>query len=148
MAVSYPPRNKVEKRQTWNAESVFKNHKAWEEEVRNILAEIEPLKKFKGRLGENPAIVLEALSALEGLLVRAQRVYMYAGFASAVDTTDQAAAGMQSQAGSMFGQVASAAAFVRPELLSIGRVKLDVLAGPVNGSANIPSSSSTSPERT
>jgi oligoendopeptidase F len=50
---------------------------------------------------------------------------MYAGFASAVDTTDQAAAGMQSQAGTMYGQVASAAAFVRPELLSVGRVKLD-----------------------
>ena len=55
MAVSYPPRSKVEKRQTWNAESVFKNHKAWEEEVENILADIESLKKFKGRLGESPA---------------------------------------------------------------------------------------------
>ena len=125
MAVSYPPRNKVEKKQTWNAESVFKNHKAWDEEVKNILAEIEPLKKFSGRLGENPVVLLEAMAALEGLLVRAQRVFMYAGFAAAVDTTDQVAAGMQSQAGSMFGQVASAAAFVRPELLSIGRAKLD-----------------------
>ena len=65
------------------------------------------------------------MAALEELLVRAQRVFMYAGFAAAVDTTDQVAAGMQSQAGSMFGQVASAAAFVRPELLSIGRIKLD-----------------------
>ena len=125
MAVSYHPRNKVEKRQTWSAESVFKNHKAWDEEVKNILAEIEPLKKFKGRLGENPAVLLEAMATLEGLLVRAQRVFMYAGFAAAVDTTDQVAAGMQSQAGSMFGQVASAAAFIRPELLSIGRAKLD-----------------------
>ena len=117
MAVSYPSRNKVEKRQTWNAESVFKNHQAWEEEVKNILTEIEPLKKFKGRLDESSAVLLEAMATLERLLVRAQRVYMYAGFASAVDTTDQVAAGMQSQAGGMFGQVASAAAFVRPELL-------------------------------
>ena len=82
MAVSYPPRSKVEKRQTWNAESVFKNHKAWEEEVKNIIAEIEPLKKFKGSLGESPAVLLEAMAMLEGFLVRAQRVYMYAGFAS------------------------------------------------------------------
>jgi oligoendopeptidase F len=125
MAVSYPPRNKVEKKQTWNAESVFKNHKAWDEEVKNILADIEPLKKFKGRLSESSSVLLEAMATLEGLLVRSQRVYMYAGFAAAVDTTDQVAAGMQSQAGSMYGQVASAAAFVRPELLSIGRVKLD-----------------------
>ena len=125
MAVSYPTRSKVEKRQTWNAESVFKNHKAWEEEVKGILAGIEPLKKFKGRLGESPAVLLDAMASLEGLLLRAQCVFMYAGFASAVDTTDQVAAGMQSQAGGMYGQVAAAAAFIRPELLSIGRAKLD-----------------------
>jgi len=52
------------------------------------------LKKFKGSLGESPAVLLEAMAMLEGFLVRAQRVYMYAGFASAVDTTDQAAAGI------------------------------------------------------
>ena len=125
MAVSYPTRSKVEKRQTWNAESVFKNHKAWEEEVKSVLAGIEPVKKFKGRLGESPAVLLEAMATLEELLVRAQRVFMYAGFASAVDTTDQVAAGMQGQAGGMYGQVAAAASFVRPELLSIGSAKLD-----------------------
>jgi len=125
MAVSYPPRNKVEKRQTWNAESVFKNHKAWEEEVKNISGDIEALNKFKGRLGESPEVLTEAMSAIEGLLVRAQRVYMYAAFASAVDTTDQAASGMQSQAASMFGQVAAAVSFIRPELLSIGKSRLD-----------------------
>ena len=65
MAVSYPTRSKVEKRQTWNAESVFKNHKAWEEEVRSILTGIEPLKKFKGRLGESPMVLLDAMAALE-----------------------------------------------------------------------------------
>ncbi|HUH99118.1 MAG TPA: M3 family oligoendopeptidase, partial [Anaerolineales bacterium] len=125
MAVSYPPRNKVEKGQTWNAESVFKNHRAWEEEVQNTLGGIGPLKKFKGRLGESPAVLLEAMAALEALLVRAQRAYMYAGFAAAVDTTDQVAAGMQSRASTMYGQVASAAAFVRPELLTVGKAKLD-----------------------
>ena len=70
---------------------------------------------------------------MEGLLVRAQRVSMYAGFAAAVDTTDQVAAGMQNQAGGLFyqigstyyGQVAAAASFIKPELLSIGRAKLD-----------------------
>ncbi len=65
--------------------------------------------------------------------MRAQRVSMYAGFAAAVDTTDQVAAGMQNQAGGLFfrigstyyGQVAAAASFIRPELLSIGKAKLD-----------------------
>ncbi len=89
------------------------------------MAGIDSVSKYRGRLSEGPATLLEALSASEQLIVRAQRVFMYAGFAYAVDTADQAAAGMQGQSGGMFGQVAAAAAFMAPELISIGRPRLD-----------------------
>jgi oligoendopeptidase F len=49
---------------------------------------------------------------------------MYASFATAVDTTDQDASGMQSRAGGMYGQVAAATAFFAPELLAIGHDRL------------------------
>jgi len=75
MAV-YPPRNRVNKKQTWNAESVFQSHKAWETELEAILAELDSVRKFQGRLGESAAVLLEALRAREELAVRAQRVYM------------------------------------------------------------------------
>ena len=39
MASTIPPRNKVNKKYTWNAESVFKSDKEWEMEVKNILAD-------------------------------------------------------------------------------------------------------------
>ncbi len=54
MAVSYPPRNKVEKRQTWNAESVFKNHKAWEEEVKNISGWDRAFEEIQREIGRKP----------------------------------------------------------------------------------------------
>ena len=121
----YPPRSKVEKRKTWNAESVFENPRAWESERQRLLSDLDSVKKFTGRLHDGPAVLLEALNTRDQLLVRAQRVYMYAGFASAVDTTDQEAAGMQGKAASMLGQVAAAVAFIAPELISIGRDQLD-----------------------
>jgi oligoendopeptidase F len=120
----YPPRDKVEKQHTWNSESVFANEAAWEAELRSVLAGIADVRKFQGRLGESPAVLLQALTARDQLGVRAQRVYMYAGFAQAVDTTNQQAAGMHSQAGSMFGQVAAALAFFAPELIDVGHDKL------------------------
>jgi oligoendopeptidase F len=122
---AYPPRDKVEKKQTWNGESVFKNHWAWEQEIKNVLADLDSVKKYQGRLGESPAILLEALSAYEGLISRAQRVYMYAGFSYAVDTMDQKAADMQGRAAGMFGQVAANVAFISPELISIGKARLE-----------------------
>ena len=121
---AYPPRAKVEKKQTWNAESVFKNRRAWEEELRNVLAKLDTIDKYKGRLADGPALLLEALSAADELNLRAQRVYMYAGFSYSVDTTDQNAAGMQGRAAGMLGQVTAAIAFIPPELISIGKTKL------------------------
>ena len=50
---------------------------------------------------------------------------MYAGFSYAVDTTDQKAAGMQGKAAGMLGQVSAAVAFIPPELISIGKPKLE-----------------------
>jgi oligoendopeptidase F len=123
MAV-YPPRNKVEKKRTWNAESVFATPTAWEEELRKILDHVESIKAFRGRLGESPAVLLEALTARDQLIVRAQREYMYAAFAYAVDTTNQEAAGMQGKAAGMFGQVQAAASFFAPELLALGHGRL------------------------
>jgi oligoendopeptidase F len=121
---AYPPRAKVEKKQTWNAESVFKNRRAWEQELRNVLATLDTINKYKGRLADGPVLLLEALSAADELNLRAQRVYMYAGFSYSVDTTDQNAAGMQGRAAGMLGQVTAAIAFIPPELISIGKAKL------------------------
>lgn len=122
---AYPPRSKVEKKYTWNAESLFKTKKAWEEELKNILADLETIRKFQGRLNESPAVLYEAISAFEKIMVRTMHVFVYAGFSHAVDTTDQSAAAMQSKAQSLASQVAAATAFLRPEMLQIGKQKLD-----------------------
>ncbi len=122
---AYPPRNKVEKKYTWNAESVFKSQKAWNEEIKNISADLESIGRFKGHLGDSPASLLEALNTSEQLLKRTMHVYVYASFSAAVDTTNQEAVGMESQAQSLFGRVAAAMAFLNPEILAIGKAKLD-----------------------
>ena len=123
MAV-YPPRNKVEKQRTWNAESVFATPRAWESELKAILGDLDSVRRFQGRLGESGDTLLQALTAREELVVRAQRVYMYAAFAQAVDTTNQHASAMQSRAAGMFGQLAGAVSFYSPELIAVGHDQL------------------------
>jgi oligoendopeptidase F len=68
---------------------------------------------------------MEALEAAYQLISRAQTAFMYAGFSYAVDTTDQHAAGMRGKGQGMYGQVLSAVSFLQPEILAIGREKLD-----------------------
>jgi len=125
MLKQVPVRSKVDKKFTWNAESVFKSDKAWEKEVNQILQQIPEIKACQGRLAEGPSILLEALTKAYDLVLRAQTAFMYAGFSYAVDTTDQQAAGMRGRAQGMYGQVLSAASFLQPEILAIGKDTLD-----------------------
>ena len=125
MATSIPPRSKIDKKYKWNSESVFPSDKAWEKEVEQIIADIPEVKKRQGGLGESAAALLAGFQAFEAILIRAQKAYMYASFSYSVNTTDQTAAGMRAKAGGMYGQVASAVSFLQPELLEIGKDKLD-----------------------
>lgn len=120
-----PARSKLDRKFTWNAESVFPSNEAWEKEVNQILEDISTVKGYQGRLAESPSVLLDALTAYDKLVSRAQVALMYAGFSYAVDTTNQQAAGMNSKAQGMYGQVASAVSFLQPEILQIGNTKLD-----------------------
>ena len=125
MPKQVPVRSKVDRKFTWNAESVFKSEKAWEKEVNQILQELPKVKAYQQRLAEGPSVLQEALSAANDLVSRAQTAFMYAGFSYAVDTTNQQAAGMRGRAQGMYGQVLSAVSFLQPEILAIGKERLD-----------------------
>src|SRR6266498_4508305 len=124
MPNTVPPRRKLDKKFTWNAESVFPSDEAWEKEIKQILADSSRVKQFQGRLAESPAVLIEALEAIFELIACAQKALMYAGFSYAVDTTNQHAAGMRSKAQGMYGEILSAVSFLQPEILVIGREKL------------------------
>jgi len=119
-----PARNEVDPKYTWNAESVFASPEAWSAEAESIIADIPSVKAFQGKLGENAATLADALEAIAALIVRAERLYMYAGFSYSVDTADQKAAAMADKASGVYGQVIAAVSFVQPEMLTIGEQTL------------------------
>lgn len=119
------PRNKIDKKHKWNAESVFPSNAAWEKEVGQILKDIEKVRQYQGRLAEGPSVLLEAQNVANNLLSRAQTAYMYAGFTYNVDTTNQKSTGMIGKAQGMFGQLLSAISYMEPEMLAIGSDRLN-----------------------
>src|SRR5215207_4372181 len=87
MANTVPARSKIDKKFTWNSESVFKSTEAWEKEIKQIIEDISRIKMYQGRLAEDPSVLLEAFSVAHDLVSRGQVAFMYAGFSYAVDTT-------------------------------------------------------------
>ena len=117
-------RANVEKNQTWNAESVFPSPETFDTEVDSLVERLAEVRKFQGRLREGPDTFLAAMEIIEEISQRAAKVRVYASMSSAVDATNQQAAAMSSTATSALARVSAATAFVDPELLSIGRNKL------------------------
>lgn len=120
-----PPRRDIPKDQTWNAESVFESEAAWATEAEALPAAIAVVQQYAGRLAEGPALALEALHAIEGLLQRVEKLYSYVTMDHNVDTSNQAAARRLSQAQGVLGQAFGALGFLDPELLAIGRATLE-----------------------
>jgi len=125
MANKIPLRSELDKKSTWNAESVFPSVEDWEKELNQIIEDIPTVKEYQGKLSEGASVLLDALKAYDKLLSRAQTVTMYAVFAYHVDTTDEQAAGMQSKARRMYGMVAAAVAYIQPEILEIGKTQIN-----------------------
>ena len=125
MASKVITRSKVDKKYTWNAESVFESNEAWEKEVNQIIEDIVKVRVFQGRLKEGPSTLLEGLNTAYALLSRAQIAVMYSDFLNAVDATNQQSAGMRGKADAMNGLVLSAISFIQPEILAIGKDALD-----------------------
>lgn len=122
---SLPPRNAIAPEHTWNSPSVFPSPDAWAAELEAVAAALPGFQtRFKGYLADGPALLADFFDTYSDLLGRAGKILVYAGMESAVDTSNQDAAAMDSRASALFSQVLAAGAFANPEILSIGQATL------------------------
>jgi len=119
-----PARNEVDPQHTWNDVSVFPTVEAWANDLAILRDGLAEVAGWQGRLAEGPAVLVEALSAIEAFRQRVEKVSIYAGLSAAVDRTDQAATARAGEASSLAGETEGALAFVEPELLAIGQSQL------------------------
>ena len=61
MTRSLPARSEVDKRFTWDSESVFADDAGWEKAVGDIAKSLPDLAEFKGHLGDSPDALARAI---------------------------------------------------------------------------------------
>jgi len=121
-----PPRSAIAPEHTWNAPSVFASPEAWAAELDAVAAALPAFQaRFQGHLADGPDVLADFFDTFADLYERAGKVLVYAGMESSVDTANQAAAAMDSQAGSLYSQLLAAQAFANPEILAIGQPTLE-----------------------
>lgn len=120
MATTLRDRADIPAERTWNAESVFPSRSAWESAAERLGTTIPAIETYRGRLADGPGVLADWLEAKERAFRDLMSLWIYAGMASAVDSSDDAATSMRDRARGIFGRILSAAAFESPELLAIG----------------------------
>jgi oligoendopeptidase F len=119
-----PARGEVDKRFTWNSESVFPDESGWEEAVETIMSRLPDLQEFKGHLGDSPDSLADWFDASERARRLMTKVVVYSTMAYSVDVGNQAAVARVERARTVAAQLGAAASFAVPEMLTIGMPKL------------------------
>jgi oligoendopeptidase F len=119
-----PARSELDRRFTWDGESVFPDEKDWEAAVGTILAKLPDLAEFEGHLGESPETLADWFDAAESGQRLMGKINVYATMSYAVDATNQAAAARADRARTTNAQLGAAMSFSVPEMISIGIPKL------------------------
>jgi len=121
---SLPPRAGVDRRYTWDAESVFPEPADWEQAVETILSSLPDLGEFEGHLGDSPESLADWFDANERAHRLLAKVVVYTTMSYSVDVGNQEAAARSDRARSVAAQLGAAAAFAVPEMLEIGLPRL------------------------
>ena len=124
MTTSLPTRAQVDKRFTWDRESVFPEETGWEQAVDTILARLPDLAEFRGHLGDSPEALADWFDANESVHRLMGKVMVYSTMSYSVDTGNQAAFARTDRARSVAAQLGAATSFALPEVIAIGFPKL------------------------
>ena len=124
-AGAVPPRADVPLAERWDLESVFPSDEAWDAAYRAAEARIPEIERFRGRLGESAATLLQALRSRDEISEAVERVQVVGNLRRAEDNTNPANVAMDSRGSSLGARFAAASAFVPVELLALPQAALD-----------------------
>lgn len=121
---SLPLRSEIPVEETWRLEDIFPTDDAWEQEFQQVKAMIPKLGEYKGRLGQSPEVLYEALQYQDEVSMRLGKLYTYAHMRYDQDTTNSFYQGLDARAKSLYSEASSAMAFIVPEILAIDEAVL------------------------
>jgi oligoendopeptidase F len=112
-------------RHRWDLRDIYPDTEAWEKALERIQEGIEAIQAFRGNLGSSPKTLMQCLDQHFSVLKEMYRASSYASMRYHEDTRVGVTAGMEQRASLVATRLSEAASFIEPEILSLGREKVD-----------------------
>jgi oligoendopeptidase F len=110
---------------TWKINDVYPGDAEWKKEKEKLQSALPGIAAFKGRLSESPGVLADCLESIATMSKEFSRLHVYAQMASDVDTRDAARLAMTQEMGQLGADLATATSFVDPEILLMGKPRID-----------------------
>lgn len=116
---------KIDNKYKWNIEAMYGDEALWEEDCRKaiVLAEAYP-GKYKGNLGTNGSILLQALKDKDSIWRMLEKAYVYARMKRDEDNRVSKYQAMCDKAQSLIAATSARLSFFTPEILAIDEKEL------------------------
>ncbi|MGE0488372.1 MAG: oligoendopeptidase F [Vulcanimicrobiota bacterium] len=118
-------RSEVPDNLKWDLTEIYPDRDTWSSARDALATRIPQLEKHKGHLSDSPEALANALADILATQKELDRLYAYAMFVSDQDTRVSANLELQQSAQQLGVQFAAAKAFFRPELLQVGKARVD-----------------------
>ena len=118
-------RSEVAEQYRWDLSALYADEAAWVAAGQSIGKQLPSLARWQGKLGESPATLLAALGEWEAAYREVDRYFAYAMQLSDQDTRVARPQQMQQQATQVYTELQTATAFMRPEILAVGRPTIE-----------------------
>jgi oligoendopeptidase F len=119
-----PARSEIETKYKWNLEGVYSEDALWEREYEACKPLITDVSRFRGRLGESGATLLEALQARDALMERISKLFSYAYMRRDEDTTNTHYQALADRVRALWVRAQEALSYYNPEILAVGEERV------------------------
>jgi oligoendopeptidase F len=118
-------RSEVPDRYKWDLNGLYKDDAAWAAAKKELDAAIPHLAQWQGKLGESSANLVALVNEYEKVGMQADRIYVYGSQRYDEDTRVSRTMQMQQEALQAYTNLQSATAWIRPEILAVGKPTID-----------------------
>ena len=114
-----PTRDEIDPHYKWRLEDIYPTDQEWEEDFSRLEKEIPDLARYRGRLGEDGRILLEALRHRDRVAERAEKLLVYAGMRHDEDTRLDRYTSMRDRVQTLGNKMDEVLSYLEPEILAM-----------------------------
>ncbi|CAM3852225.1 oligoendopeptidase F [Mesobacillus thioparans] len=118
-------RSEVHESLTWDLNDLYPSDQEWEDELKEIGADVKKFDDFRGTLHTGPKALLECLTAQEELTKKLVKVRTYASLKQSADGTDPVNQANSARVGAVGTKAMAALSFISSEILEFDEGKAD-----------------------